>query len=68
MCEICRQSPCHNMCPNATPPKVIGRCDQCDCELTEDCTFFTDNASNMFCSKECALAFYGVTEEEYNGE
>ena len=26
MCEICRQTPCHNMCPNAEPPEEVTCC------------------------------------------
>lgn len=70
MCEICRQTPCHNMCPNADEPKIIGHCDNVNCgePLREDYTFFTDNDDNMFCSLNCALAYYGIHEEEYDGK
>lgn len=69
MCEICRQHPCANMCPNADEPKVVGECGNldCRCKLTEDYTYFTDNDGNTFCSTDCALAFHGVREEEYCG-
>lgn len=26
MCEICKQSHCHNMCPNADPPEEVTCC------------------------------------------
>lgn len=26
MCEICRQTPCHNMCPNAELPEEVTCC------------------------------------------
>lgn len=68
MCEICRQTPCHNMCPNAEPPEVVGHCKNCTDELTADETYFTDSESNAFCSEECALKFYGVHEEDFNVE
>lgn len=30
MCEMCRQTPCHNMCPNAENAKrVVGYCSVC---------------------------------------
>ena len=68
MCEICRQTPCPEMCPNADPPKVIGYCDQCDCAITADNIYFTDNSDNTFCSDDCAMEFYGIRETEYNGD
>ena len=66
MCDVCRQTPCPPMCPNADAPKVIGHCDHCEAELLADTTFFIDYADNTFCSETCALAFYGVREEEYD--
>ena len=35
MCEICRQTPCHNMCPNADPRRVVGCCSVCYGEILE---------------------------------
>lgn len=66
MCLVCRQRICPATCPNAEPPEIIGHCKQCGYELTADYTFYIDRESNAFCSKGCALDFYGVTEEEYN--
>lgn len=67
MCKICKCSACPATCPNADPPKVIGNCAQCGCELTADETFFEDSESNAFCTKSCALEHYGVEEAEFNG-
>lgn len=34
MCEICRQTPCHNMCPNYVDTRqVIGTCSVCGQEI-----------------------------------
>ena len=34
MCEICRQTPCHNMCPNYIDTRqVIGTCSVCGQEI-----------------------------------
>ncbi len=66
MCEMCRRSPCHPRCPNADPPKVIGQCVQCGQDLTADYTYYSDADGNLYCSKECALDYIGVTEEEYD--
>lgn len=68
MCDLCRQNPCHNMCPNAEPVKVIGLCDWCERELRADETYFTDDNDNIFCCQECALNYYGVREEDYDGD
>ncbi len=35
MCEICRQTPCHNMCPNAEPKKIVGICSVCGGDIIE---------------------------------
>lgn len=35
MCEICRQHPCHNLCPNAEPRRVVGVCSVCQSEILE---------------------------------
>ena len=64
MCEICRQSPCDNRCPNA-PDRiltVIGVCENCGDYLYSDNTFWRDNDCNRFCSKDCVEEFYGIEE------
>lgn len=30
MCELCRQYPCHPLCPNAPEPKLVKECCKCD--------------------------------------
>ena len=35
MCDICRQTPCHNMCPNAALKKVVGTCSVCGGDIIE---------------------------------
>ena len=35
MCRVCRQTPCHNMCPNAEPRRVVGYCSVCQSEILE---------------------------------
>ena len=40
MCEICRQTPCHNMCPNAEQKKAVGTCSVCGGEIIEGDSIF----------------------------
>lgn len=65
MCNICMSNPCLPRCPNAAPPKTIGRCLFCGEDLTEDYEFYTDNMDNMFCSKECACDYHGIQSKEW---
>ena len=30
MCDLCRNYPCHYMCPNYVPPKTKYQCDICN--------------------------------------
>ncbi len=43
-------------------PIVIGKCVVCGEILTTDYEYCTDDDKNLFCTKECALDFYGVRE------
>ncbi|HBL82400.1 MAG TPA: hypothetical protein DD391_07375 [Clostridiales bacterium] len=68
MCFICRQTPCHPRCPNATPPKVRGTCADCGEDLTEDYTYYTDGNGQTFCSEECACRANGIKEAQWEDE
>lgn len=68
MCSECWQTPCHPRCPNAPEPRVCGVCEQCEEELREDYEYFTDDIGNKFCSKECAMEYYGVRVKLWNYE
>lgn len=67
MCEICRQNPCDPRCPNAdTMENIIGRCDRCGDEISANYTYWIDEADNIFCSRDCAIEYYGIKETEYD--
>lgn len=66
MCEVCRSTPCNPMCPNAPQVPVMGHCRACNAELRYDYTYFRDTNDDIFCSRECAELFYGITEEEWS--
>lgn len=51
MCEICRQTPCHNRCPYAPEPQVAYRCWQCGNEIYEGEDLYIIN-DEMWC-EEC---------------
>lgn len=61
MCDICKQYPCHYRCPNHKHNK-IGVCENCTNELYEEFVIWTDSNRNKFCSKECAIDYYGIKE------
>lgn len=66
MCEVCRSTPCKSACPNAPKPQVMGYCRMCNSELRSDYTYFRDTNDDIFCSRECADTFHGITEEEWS--
>lgn len=35
MCDVCRQTPCSNMCPNAKPRKTVGICSVCHSDILD---------------------------------
>lgn len=59
MCDFCRSSPCHPQCPYAPdPPAII--CAQCGEVIFPDIEYWTDIDDNIFCSDECAKAYWGI--------
>ena len=69
MCEYCFGiNGHHSRCPNASQPKVRGRCKQCREELREDYEYCTDNEDNIFCSEDCAMIFHGIKTKEWDYE
>lgn len=66
MCKVCRSTPCNPMCPNAPQVLVMGHCRACNAELRYDYTYFRDTNDDIFCSRECAELFHGITEEEWS--
>ena len=67
MCEYCYWVDGHHpRCPNATDPKVLGSCEQCNKGLREDYEYYTDNEDNKFCSIDCSLEFHGIKSKEWN--
>ena len=59
MCKICRQHPCHNMCPNAVAPPAVGKCAICGEDIYKGDEIYTngDEAVHADCRK-------GYTVEE----
>lgn len=64
MCQECRRTPCHPQCPNYECQKV-GNCEMCGEDLYEEHEIWTDYDGNKFCSKDCAIKFYGIKEIDY---
>lgn len=67
-CEICKTSHCRGTCPSAPEPPVMGYCKMCNDELRYDYNYFRDTNDDIFCSRECADAFHGITEEERSSD
>ena len=44
----------------------MGHCRACNAELRYDYTYFRDTNDDIFCSRECAELFHGITEEEWS--
>ena len=61
MCIYCHQTPHDCRCPNAQPD-VIGTCDFCGEVLTDAYEYYEDAEGNSFCSKECAVKYWGIRE------
>ena len=55
----------YGLAPNSPEPKKMGECAQCGYELREDYTYFEDRDGNKFCSQDCAVEFYKITEKEW---
>jgi len=66
MCVVCNRTPCHPRCPNACDVVVDG-CTQCFCDIKASDTFYKDDNGNLYCSMDCALEYYGITETHYEG-
>lgn len=60
MCEICRQHPCANTCPNADQPEVIGTCAYCEEEICEDEAYYTVTADGRHYHYDC---LFNVAEQ-----
>ena len=63
MCEICGYTSCHTRCPNRYS-EILGECANCHCEIEADYESHRDSEGNLFCSLECALAYYSIEENE----
>lgn len=64
MCDICRQTPCHDQCPNCEIRK-IGDCENCGKEIYEGHELWADYDNNLFCSEKCAEEYHGIKEIDY---
>lgn len=51
MCSVCRQYPCHPMCPNAPEPTPIYECTKCGYGIFEGEKYF-DSPDGYIC-EEC---------------
>lgn len=67
MCSVCGKTPCHPRCPNAEELE-IGVCANCFWEITAGFEYFTDDNDNMFCSRDCAVQYYGIKKTEYSSD
>ena len=65
MCVICNRTPCHPACPKACDV-VVGGCTQCFEDITAGNVYYKDDNGNLFCSMDCALEYYGITETHYS--
>lgn len=59
MCRLCGREPCLPRCPNAIN-KCIGRCDTCGEAIYDGDECYIDEQSNLYCSLQCALKYYGI--------
>lgn len=66
MCDICLHSPCLNVCPNSAHTLIKGYCKQCKSEIREDCTYWKDYIGYIYCSRECAIQYNEITENEWS--
>lgn len=65
MCNVCKNLPCKPTCPHALDPPVMAVCHQCSNKLRYDYTYFRDKYDNIFCSRECAEAYYDIQEYDW---
>ena len=66
ICEVCHKTPCSHRCPNASQPKIIGECAQCQEKLREDYEYYVDNSGNKYCSLECVHDYHGIKSKEWS--
>lgn len=60
MCEICNKSNHDYRCPNAKENiEIIGTCQICGIQLTDEYEYIEDDNGNRFCSDDCFKQFYG---------
>lgn len=65
-CATCAKNlPCKPTCPHALAPPVMAVCHQCGNKLRYDYTYFRDKYDNIFCSRECAEAYYDIQEYDW---
>lgn len=58
MCNICKQTPCHMRCPNASEPKPVYRCAKCGYGIYEEDKYFDspDGKICMDCMDEMSVS------------
>lgn len=52
MCELCKMSPCHDMCPNHKMPKASFYCSICDYGIYSG-DYYIRNNNNRYAHLEC---------------
>lgn len=48
MCDICRQTPCASLCPNAPEPSVFTRCSECGDKIYDGDVYY-EIINEYFC-------------------
>ena len=62
MCDICRNTPCINGCPNQDE-SIVGSCHYCGEILLDFYEIWTDFEGNLYCDEDCAMKHYEIKEK-----
>ena len=57
ICEECRQDPCHPLCPNAPPLKIITHCRTCNSSIREGDEYIKSEDYGDFCDDYCFVQY-----------
>lgn len=63
MCDICRQTPCAGMCPNAPEPTVFARCSNCGIKILDGDDYYDIN--DEYWCEDCIDERRKTAEVEY---
>lgn len=62
MCDICRQTPCASMCPNAPEPSVFARCSECGAKIYDGEDYY--EIINEYICEDCVSNAHKIAEVE----